>query len=64
MLFITPIIGSRNARRQKGGELLNFDKMNIKLKDKMCVHTDGEHVGFYDEFTVEPLPGILKVREF
>ena len=49
---------------KKGFDLLKFHKLTIALKDEMCVHTDGEHVGFLKEITFECLPGQLKVRGF
>ncbi len=46
----------------KGVDLLNFDKMHIKLDSSMCVHADGEHVGFFSEVTYECMPQTLKMR--
>ncbi|SDB06315.1 Diacylglycerol kinase family enzyme [Pseudobutyrivibrio sp. YE44] len=47
----------------KGGfDLLNFDKIHIKMKKSMCVHADGEHLGFFDEITFECMPKVLKIR--
>ena len=42
--------------------LLNFDKIRIQMKDKMCVHVDGEHVGFFEDITFECIPHALKIR--
>lgn len=54
------VMGRHEGR--KGVELLNFDKIHIIMKKSMCVHADGEHVGFFKEITFECLPQTLKIR--
>ncbi len=61
---LLPFLVSGKHMGKKGFDLLNFDKMIVSMNDDMCVHADGEHVGFYKDITFECLPGILKVRGF
>lgn len=49
---------------KRGFDLINFDKMKIDIIDDMCVHADGEHVGFHKTLLFECLPGVLKVKGF
>ncbi len=46
---------------KEGFDLLNFDKMEIKMNEPMCVHADGEHVGFLKDITFECLSSTLKI---
>ena len=46
----------------KGFTFADFSKMIIKMDKPMCVHADGEHVGFYDEISIECLPNILRIK--
>ena len=46
----------------KGIDMVDYSTMTIKLNKPMCVHTDGEHVGFLDEMTLECLPAKLKLK--
>ena len=63
-LFRLPLLVAGKHEGKLGFELLNFDKINIKMKSPMCVHADGEHVGFFDEICFECIPRLLKVRGF
>ncbi len=62
--LLLPLLVAGKHEGKKGFDLINFDKIDIELEDKMCVHADGEHVGFYDRISFECLPGCLKVRGF
>ena len=61
-LFRLPLLVAGKHEGKPGFELLNFDKINIKMKEPMCVHADGEHVGFFDEISFECMPQALKIR--
>lgn len=61
---LLPLLVAGKHEGKKGFDLLNFDKIHIKLEKSMCVHADGEHVGFFKEITFECMPQILKVRGF
>ncbi|MCR5195175.1 MAG: diacylglycerol kinase family lipid kinase [Pseudobutyrivibrio sp.] len=62
--LLLPLLVAGKHEGKKGFDLIDFDKIDIELKDKMCVHADGEHVGFYDKISFECLPKHLKVRGF
>ncbi|SCZ79310.1 diacylglycerol/lipid kinase family protein [Pseudobutyrivibrio xylanivorans] len=49
---------------KSGFDLLNFDKIQIEMESAMCVHADGEHVGFFEEIQFECIPQVLKIRGF
>lgn len=57
-----PLLIAGKHEGKSGFELLNFDKIHIKLKSPMCLHADGEHVGFFEEIRFECLPHALKIR--
>ena len=61
---LLPLLVVGKHEGKKGFDLLNFDKIEIEMKDKMCVHADGEHVGFFNRISFECMPQILKVRGF
>ncbi len=61
-LSLLPVLLAGKHEGKEGFDLLNFDKMHIKMESSMCVHADGEHVGFFDEITFECLPQVLKIR--
>lgn len=61
-LSLLPLLVAGKHEGKGGFDLLNFDKIHIKMKQSMCVHADGEHVGFFDEITFECVPQILKIR--
>jgi diacylglycerol kinase family enzyme len=63
-LRLLPVLVAGKHEGREGFDLLNFDKIHIKLKESMCVHADGEHVGFFDEITFQCMPQILKTRGF
>ena len=60
MLLPFLVLGKHMGK--KGFDLLNFDKMTIHMNKDMCVHADGEHVGFFNEVSFECLPQTLKIR--
>lgn len=47
---------------KEGFDLINFDKMDIVMNESMCVHADGEHIGFLNNLTFECMPQMLKIR--
>ncbi len=49
---------------KQGFDLIDFDRMEISIRDDMCVHADGEHVGFYKEIIFDCLPKVLKIKGF
>ena len=59
-----PLLVAGKHIGKNGFDLLKFHKLTISLKDEMCVHTDGEHVGFLNEIAFECLAGQLKVKGF
>lgn len=61
-LSLLPLLVAGNHEGRKGFDFLNFDKIHIKMKQSMCVHADGEHVGFFDEITFQCMPQALKIR--
>ena len=63
-LSILPSLVAGKHVGKEGLDLINFDRIQIKMDSPMCVHADGEHVGFIDELTFECIPGMLKVRGF
>ncbi len=62
--MLLPVLVAGKHEGKKGFDLLNFDKIHIKLNKSMCVHADGEHVGFFSEIKYECMPQILKIRGF
>lgn len=63
-LTLLPYLVAGKHEGKPGFDLLNFDKIKIKMDSKMCVHADGEHVGFFEEISFECLPQILKIKGF
>ena len=61
---LLPVLVAGKHEGKKGFDFLNFDKIKIDMKDAMCVHADGEHVGFLKEITFECIPQTLKIRGF
>ncbi len=61
---LLPFLVAGKHEGKKGFDLLNFDKIKIEMNDKMCVHADGEHLGFFDTISFECMPKCLKVRGF
>ncbi|WP_405376339.1 diacylglycerol/lipid kinase family protein [Pseudobutyrivibrio sp.] len=61
-LTLLPVLVAGKHEGKGGFDLLNFDKIRIQMKDKMCVHVDGEHVGFFEDITFECIPHALKIR--
>lgn len=61
---LLPLLVAGKHMGHKGFDLLNFDKMEIRMKDDMCVHADGEHLGFLKDITFECLPGKLRISGF
>ena len=61
-LTLLPVLVAGKHEGKGGFDLLNFDKNQIQMKDKMCVHVDGEHVGFFEDITFECIPHALKIR--
>lgn len=61
---LLPLLVAGKHEGKKGFDLINFDKIEIEMSDKMCVHADGEHVGFLDKIWFECMPQILRVRGF
>ncbi|SHI58424.1 diacylglycerol/lipid kinase family protein [Pseudobutyrivibrio xylanivorans] len=61
-LCLLPFLIAGKHEGKPGFNLLNFDKIHIKLKSPMCLHVDGEHVGFFEEIRFECLPHALKIR--
>lgn len=61
---LLPLLVAGKHIGKKGFDLLNFDKMTITMGEEMCVHADGEHVGFLKEVSFECLSKLLKVRGF
>lgn len=61
-LSLLPLLVAGKHEGRKGFDFLNFDKIHIKMKQSMCVHADGEHVGFFDEITFQCMPQALKIR--
>lgn len=59
---LLPYLVAGKHEGKPGFDFLNFDKVNIRMKSPMCVHADGEHVGFFEEISYECLPQVLKVR--
>ncbi|WP_167511392.1 diacylglycerol/lipid kinase family protein [Pseudobutyrivibrio xylanivorans] len=57
-----PSLVAGKHKGKRGFDFLNFDKIHIKMNSPMCVHADGEHVGFFEEICFECLPQTLKVR--
>ncbi len=57
-----PFLVAGKHEKLKGFTFADFSKMNIKMDKAMCVHADGEHIGFLDEITIECLPKILKIK--
>ena len=61
---LLPFLVAGKHEGKKGFDLLKFNKLEISMNDQMCVHADGEHVGFYKKITFECLPSKLKIRGF
>ena len=63
-LTLMPALVSGKHEGKKGMDLIDCDKIKIQMESPMCVHADGEHVGFLDEIIFESIPRVLKVRGF
>ncbi|MCR4693720.1 MAG: diacylglycerol kinase family lipid kinase [Pseudobutyrivibrio sp.] len=63
-LFTLPAIVAGKHIGKPGVDLDDFDKATVVFKDKMCLHADGEHLGFYKEISFECLPRKLKIKGF
>jgi len=63
-LTLLPLLVAGKHTGKKGFDLLNFDKIQIQMNDAMCVHADGEHVGYFKDITFETMPQILKIRGY
>lgn len=61
---LLPFLVAGKHTNKKGFDFINFEKMSIKMDKPMCVHADGEHVGFLENVEFQCLPQILKVRGF
>ena len=61
---LLPFLVAGKHEGKKGFDLLKFNKLEVFMDDKMCVHADGEHVGFFRKITFECLPSKLKIRGF
>lgn len=61
---LLPYLVAGKHEGKPGFDFLNFDKVNIRMKSPMCVHADGEHVGFFEEIQFECIPQVLKIRGF
>ena len=55
--------GSRSGKHvgKDGIHIIRTSSARIKSSSPQCVHTDGEHFGFFDEISFSILPGALKV---
>lgn len=63
-LCLLPSLVAGKHEGKPGFELLNFDKIQIRMNSPMCVHADGEHIGFFEEIQFLCIPHALKVRGF
>ncbi len=61
---LLPFLVMGRHEGKKGFDLLNFDKMRIQMEQPMCVHADGEHVGFFSDICFECTPKCLKIKGF
>lgn len=61
---LLPYLVAGKHEGKPGFDFLNFDKIQIEMESAMCVHADGEHVGFFEEIQFECIPQVLKVRGF
>lgn len=61
-LCLLPYLVAGKHEGKSGFDFLNFDKMKIKMDTPMCVHADGEHLGFFEEIFFECLPQAIKIR--
>lgn len=61
-LTLLPSLVAGKHMGKEGFDLLDFDRIEINMADKMCVHADGEHVGFLNNLLFECMPQILKIR--
>ena len=61
-LKLLPYLVAGKHMGKEGFDLIDFDKILIEMQDKMCVHADGEHVGFVNNISFECLPQILNIR--
>ena len=61
-LTLLPSLVTGKHMGKEGFDLIDFDRIEINMADKMCVHADGEHVGFLKNLLFECMPQILKIR--
>lgn len=61
---LLPFLVAGKHEGKKGFDFIDFKQMSIKMDKPMCVHADGEHVGFYDEIQFECLPEKLRIKGF
>ena len=63
-LTLLPSLVAGKHMGKDGFDLIDFDRIEISMEDKMCVHADGEHVGFLNNIVFECMPQKLKIRGF
>lgn len=61
---LLPFLVAGKHENKKGFDFIDFTKMEIKLAKPMCVHADGEHVGFFDYVEYSCLKESLKIKGF
>ena len=60
--FKLPFLVAGKHQGLRGFDFADFNTMTIELDKPLCLHTDGEHVGFYNQVTFECLPQVLRLR--
>lgn len=61
---VLPILVAGKHENVKGFDFINFMDMSVKLEEEMCVHADGEHIGFLKSVDFKCFPCILRTRGF
>ncbi|MBQ9827233.1 MAG: diacylglycerol kinase family lipid kinase, partial [Lachnospiraceae bacterium] len=61
--FLFPKLLKGKQKEIKGFVLRDCESMHVELEKPAVVHTDGEYVGDFSEFTVSCLKGKLKVLQ-
>lgn len=60
-LLLLSLLGGKHVGK-KGLRFADFNKLTVKLNKPSCVHSDGEHVGFLEEFEIVCHPGVMKLK--
>lgn len=63
-LLLLPSLVAGKHEKKNGFDFVDFQEMRVEMDREMCVHADGEHVGFLKSVEFKCLPEALKIKGF